>query len=204
MHLMFDALRTRLGPPPRTMDRGLESAFALAERPGWLKPTDNLALTWARHEDVLRDGRLMLGVIYVANSALWSASAPVAPGGVIFTSDRALERALGALEGAADRMFGIGYGAQRKPPPLQSDPWLRFTQDLARAELARPMNARVPPDIARGHVMFHSALMVFPASLPHGYLTGRVVPLLVLEGAPPLLVPSTLWPPELLRLWQPA
>lgn len=204
MHLMFDALRHRLGPPPRANDDALTQAFALPERPEWVKPPDNLLLTWARHYDVLRDGRVMIGAVYVANSLLWRHGCPVAPGGVVYTSDRTLERALGTLEGAAGRMYELGYGAQPEPLEPQSDPWLRYTQDLVRAEYARPMNALVPPAIAQGYAMYHATLAVFPTFLPHGYLTARVVPLLVIEGAPPLLVPSALWPPELLRLWQPA
>jgi len=196
------ALAARLGAAPREPSEELREAAHLPALPEWLEPPDALYAAVTQHDLLLAEGRLALGYLFMANSVLFEPGDSDAPAGAVYSFDPVVHRFPDKLERTGGRLFAF-HGDTGAPV---DDPWLRATEDSLRTGFERPMHERVPPEMADGHALFHTSVMVYRDHLPSGQLTDGLVPLLVApRGTEPrtaIIVPGPLWPAPWRAQWE--
>ena len=183
------ALEQRLGTAPRTVDWSLP-------KPAWWVKKDVLLGQWTHREAVIRDGRLVLADVYLANHALFLAGDQQdAPCSIVYGFDALLHRHPTWLEACGKRLNRMHAAKPGKASEMS--PWLRRVQDEVRDEMARPIHRRLPPELTRGPVVYYSSAMLFRAHLPNGNLGSdiRLLPFLVHPDLGfALQVPFEFWP----------
>ena len=195
MRRVLQAMRRTHTPEQRLRDIHLWKV----SRPAWMLPSDPLVQIYTRSSDWLAQGELTWAVVFMANEALWEPGADDHPAGVVYSFDPWFER-------RPDRMVDIG---QRIFRYHQSElrprrPWERRVYDGLKTGSERPLHEELPPSLSGGRIVYHSSTVLHRAHLPHGHLTGSVLPMLVQRHQAPRVcvpMPHALWPGELLQRW---
>lgn len=172
--------------------------WRLAPGPAWLA-SDRLNEVYRLHEQLLAEGEITWAWVVMANESAWRPGGGVVPGMVIYSFDPWFERRPSRLGPISERLL-------QQPDRPGVWPWEAQVSDWIAKELARPLDEPLPPSLALGRAVRLSTMLFFPDHLPHGYLTGGFLPVLVLrEGPsrPAMGVPSSLWPAELVERWAP-
>ena len=196
----FEACREKLGAAPRTFTRA-QNKILLAKAPTWHK-ADLLKRVVADRPLLLERGTVAPGVLIQANSHLWSPGADDSAALALWSDDARLETDLLKLRELALELVDLkgkiperdAQAAAQIAPAMM--PFARNITD----EGARPLNARLPGDWGLAGANFYlSALLVWRAHLPTHYLTGRIVPMLVLpeQTDAAMILPAMFWSDEL-------
>jgi len=196
MRRVLDRLRDAVPPVPRNPD-----GIVLPPPPDWAL-NDPLWGIWQHGADVLRRGEAVVGWIYMANDVLWRPGDDNAPGGVVYSFDRALTDVPERLAPVAHELYRYHVdSADTVPLPLAA--WERTLYDQVYSGLERPFHQRLPPSIAGSRIIYHSSVFFFREHLPTGHLTDHAVPLIVdrEETGIALIPPVEWWPGVLTSRW---
>ena len=159
--------------------------------PDWAA-RDDLSEVLARREQLMTRGQVVLSARVMANQTLYFVgSTPSASAMVVvwspdpFFEEHADELALVASEAVALKNTSPG-GDEAEAACLLTD------------EMSRPQSVPLPRSLTQGRDVFLSALLVWRAHLPCGFLSGTLLPILVLPGETraALIVPGQFWSDE--------
>lgn len=180
-----EALEKRLGPAPRSVD------WTLPKAPAWVRG-DPLKRQWRHHKTVIREGRPVMAFVYMANESLFTEGNEDLPAGVVYSFDPLLQQHPTWLEICGQRLLQMHERDEgRRASPMR--PWLRQVHDEICTGLRRPIHQRLPPELTRGPIVYHSSLLVFRSHLARGFLESMWLPLLVhQESGWVAQVPATL------------
>jgi hypothetical protein len=202
----IERMRRLIGVPGRRRPEQL-AHFALPERPGWAhaKQIGNspLALVFDHAQEVFRKGTICWGYIVVANEVLnQPGPESCSPAAVVWSVDPFVDRFPHFLAMPAQHLKQYFEVATFAPQP----PSAHFTYLHMRDWYATYGNLAVPPYLTDGRLVHLCEMPIFRAHLPKGYLTGKLMPLLVLPKsvlpAMGMAVPCAIWPEELRRAWE--
>jgi hypothetical protein len=183
--------RTALGPAPRTPSPALQRALALPPRPGWCSATEPLSLLWTHHQDLLANGVVATGWVFMANTTMFErGNRSDAPGGVVYGFDPLLDHHPGILQAIGKQLFAFFHLAS---PP--HDPAVRRVAELVRNVSERPFHLLLPGSLTNGAAVYLSTTVLFHHHLRDGFLGEQGFPFLVQPGTRrvPMLVPHTVW-----------
>ena len=141
---------------------------------------------------LLEQGRVAPGALVQANSQLWAPAMGDSAALVLWSEDARFETEPRRLLELARELYDLKNSA----PSDELKPIAHFVT----AEKSRPLNAPLPPDWGEVGARFYlSALLVWRAHLPTGFLTSSLLPLLVLpeKTDATLILPGQFWPDEL-------
>lgn len=168
--------------------------------PAWMPPHDDFRVLYRNLEQILEEGELTWGVVFMANSELWEAGEADLPMGLLYSFDPWFQRRPERLMPIAERVFA--FHESEKAPPRR--PWERAVFDSVHTGYKRIFHLELPPSLSGGRVVYESSTMAPRSYLPDGVLGDSLLPLLVQRHHPPracLPVPSFYWPTELLHRW---
>ena len=190
----------KLGPAPRTFNRA-QNKILLAKAPDWHK-SDPLKRVVSDRPLLLERGRIAAGVLIQANAYLWEPGQGDSAALALWSDDTRLETDLVKLRELALELADLkgktpdkDKEAADKIAPMMAP----FARDITN-ESARPLNLKLPDSWGlQGANFYLSALLVWRAHLPTRYLTGRVVPMLVLpeQTDATMILPAMFWCDEL-------
>ena len=192
----FEQCRELLGPAPRNFTRA-QNKVLLAKAPAWHK-SDPLSRVVKDRPLLLERGFVAPGVLIQANRLLWGAGPEDSAALALWSDDARLETDLQLLRTLALELGDLkgktpefDKEAAEKLAPAMAP----FARDITN-ESARPLNMKLPDGWGLAGANFYlSALLVWRAHLPTRYLTGRVVPMLVLPAQTDaaMILPGLFW-----------
>lgn len=165
----------------------------LPDRPDWMSKEDGLNAIWEAEQELLEEGRLAHGFVFMANSTLFEPGEGDAPAGVVYTFDPLGARFPGLLEEIGSAVYELHEPSQEQRVAIRS-PWHRHLLDMHATGFERPFHLRLPPELSSGITAYTSSVMVFREHLSSGHLQEHQVQVLVGPNAPHpcLLVPEDL------------
>jgi hypothetical protein len=202
----IERMRKLIGEPGRRRPEQL-AHFNLPVRPEWAHP-ENLgnsprALIFDHAQEVFRKGIICWGHIVIANEALYRPGTEAClPAAVVWSVDPFVDRFPHWLSVPAQHLDHYGD----EPTPAPQPPSAHCAYLHIRDMHATYENLALPPYMTEGRLVHLFEVMIFRQHLPKGYLTGKLMPLLVSTKAvlPALgmAVPCAIWPDELRRAWE--
>lgn len=207
METILESIEQQLGPAPRR-NAAVARKLRRPLPPAWLGLSsifnDRLSRLWWNQKALVRDGTVVFGYIYMANMSLFEAGSGDAPAGVVYSLDPFYRRNPGYLTELGHTLYGF-YEANQ--PVVPEGPWQRLVFESVYDGTARQFALAVPPILSGGRETYHSSIMIHRSHLPHGWMGGNLVPLLVdpipERNGKALIVPSAFWPDQLLAMWAP-
>jgi hypothetical protein len=192
MHDLLARTSERIGPAPRRIDAWSRLRMA-ASRPAWLGPLDPLWRAEAERPVLLRRGRLVKSWVVMANEFLFTPGERPSPALVVYAPHDDADGE--ALESVTATVLGL-----RRAKPVDAD-LAALAADVFDPK-ARPMARPVPPSLAEGRTLRIATVLVYRSHLPRPYLAASLLPLLVLDETPSVIVlPSQLWADDLVAAW---
>jgi hypothetical protein len=195
-------VRDRCGAPGHRKSTEL-AEIRFPPRPGWAEASNPIRALFDHQDLVLNEGKICWGYIVMANLVLYAPGPQlVSAANVVWSIDPFVDRFPFWLVRPADHLAHYHDEATRAPqPPIAHLEYLR-----TRDEHCHVSSIRLPLHMTDGRVVHVLTVLVYRDHLPKGYLTGRLVPLLVLHErhlpATGMILPSSLWPDELRRAWE--
>ena len=190
----FEICRHNLGAAPRVFGRAARREMVL-KAPSW-SASDPLGRVADAQPMLLERGRVAPAVLVQANAQLYAPGTTDSAALALWSEDARLETDLQLLRELAAQLFDYKGETPAEPVPDAMKPFANFVTK----ERARPLAEPLPTDWGlEGASFFLSALLVWRAHLPCGFLTSRVVPLLVLpsETKAAMILPGRFWADEL-------
>ncbi|MFT5456783.1 MAG: hypothetical protein ACI9K2_003271 [Myxococcota bacterium] len=170
-------------------------------QPEWAVSDGDASASWHRLPALEARAEVWWGHVLMANEALWQPGAGIAPGSILLSFDRYVQRNprwYGDL--AATRCWRL-RGEEPAPPGLQSHV-ARMVDDVAREP-----RWRLPVGLSEGRAVYDCWVMIRRIDLPTGILRHHRVPVLACRDASPpdaVILPLHYWPTALRRLWEDA
>lgn len=185
--MALDQTRALLGTSlPRSFS---EDKLALYPPPPDWAARDELREVLSWRERLLLRGQVVLSARVMANRSLYFVgSTPSASAmDVVWSADPFFEEHADELAIVAREVAAL----KNLSPNNENAEIARFVTE----EMSRPQSVALPPSLSEGREMFLSALIVWRAHLPLGFLSGTFLPLLVLPGETlaALIVPGRFW-----------
>jgi hypothetical protein len=197
----IDRLREHLGAPGRR-DPQFLSTLALRERPAWAVAGPIRAL-FDHQRDLLAQGSVCWAYLVMANMVLWRPGPePYAAADVVWSEDPFVDRFPYWLSRPAMHLRHYHEEATGSPnPPLAYREYLQI-----RDETMHVSHSLLPPHMTEGRAVYSQTVLLVRAHLPQKQLTGRLFPLLQLRAPnvtpTAMVLPSSLWPTEVRRVWE--
>jgi hypothetical protein len=189
------ACRDAIGDPPRTIAEE-HLAYLLPAPPDWLDPSDPFTYYFEDRMRILRDGRVVWGVIVQANNLLFAPGAQDHPADVLYAPDPDQVQDPDTLLVVSERLFTL------KETTPDDAHLARFAHHLTD-ERKRDFAMSVPEWLSAGVQMEMSAAMLHRTHLPSGFLRRGTFPLLVVSNPRLVMVlPQRYWPAGLLEWWE--
>ena len=160
----------------------------------------NDEITRSHLAPVLENGRVVWSCFVKANRDLYSEGRSGSLGYLVFNPHGDFDDHPLHLEMIADRLAGLRYTSLNS---LEEPILARFIA-LLDDDVAHISNERVPSHWADGYEIFYDRVYAFRSSFPDGFLGPRLQPLVIWPERRPdaCLLPTALWPPELLEAHQ--
>ena len=190
----FEICRRNLGAAPRAFSRAQRKELIL-KAPAW-SASDPLSRVTDAQTLLLEQGRIVPAVLVQANANLWAPREGDSAALALWSQDARLETDIATLRGLADEIYDLKGDNPKEPVPDE----LKTIAQFVTQEKARPLSEPLPAGWGlEGAEFFLSALLVWRAHLPVGFLTSRVLPLLVLPGQikVAMILPGRFWSEEL-------
>lgn len=168
-----------------------------ATKPEWLRRRDPLREVFAQQELLLNHGKIVWGSVVQASKPLYEAGQEDLPAQVVFSEYPMFERHPQELSKIADCLYEL-KGMQTDNKEIA-----RFAEMMSNG-LDRVFSAALPKAITRqnGFDVYTSVLMVFRKHLPQGVLHNGVLPLLIHQSTPVVMIlPQVFWPEALRQAW---
>jgi hypothetical protein len=163
--------------------------------PPFLRAADPLNEIYRQLEKLLLDGEVVWGALVQANNLLFKAGPHDHPALTVYAADRSFDYRPSDLQAMARRLF-------RLKNTTTADRAERRLADAITDEMERGMGWMVPKSLTGGHEILSTTFMVFRSHLPGRRLQSSLFPLLIhADTQAVLIVPSTYWPPGLVRHW---
>jgi hypothetical protein len=187
-------IRAKLGPPPRRV--GLLTRWKFQQLPPkWMAPSDQLQTVHRNRIPLLQRGKVVWGSIVQANNLLFSPGPLTHPALIAFATSDAFDAEPQRLRDISGWVFSLKHTTPSDPLELKLAQLV--TDELDRGGFV------VPGDLIGGVEIRGSALLVYREHIPGGFLRSGILPLLISDSIPAvMIVPSEYWPPELVALWQ--
>lgn len=184
----------RYGTAPRELSFLSRLLFPRVQRPAWLRSSDGLCQLFRHQEKLIAHGIVHLGALVQANEALFNPGPHDLPGELLICLNENLDP-----DFVSQIAYAV-YGLKGQPRP---DPdGARLSHYLAD-ELIRVYGYPVPPDITGGLTAHCSTTVFRRRSLPDGYLSGRLFPILVHpETFHATVLPHRYWSPEAREVYE--
>ncbi|MDR1935611.1 MAG: hypothetical protein LBS49_08540, partial [Candidatus Accumulibacter sp.] len=162
--------------------------------------SDPLGKTIANFPALLREGRVVWGVLAQDNDDLFKPGANDLPAEIVYSVD-------GSMSPDDLAPMASVLSQQHKPVLPQDNDALKKLNTLIQHAFGQSVPARsvsLPYDMRLHNTLRTSRLWVVRGHLPYGYLASSVLPLLVSDRYPGqvMIVPATAWPPALLASWK--
>lgn len=188
----FEVCRHKLGPAPRVL-KGAQRKTLLLKAPPW-SAQDALARVTQSQQMLLEQGRVASAALVQANAQLWAPNQSDSAALALWSEDARFETDTSRLRELALEVYDL------KGQELAEDDPLQPIAHYVTAESSRPLNAPLPAGWGEANARFYlSALLVWRAHLPCGFLTSTVLPMLVLPEKTDavMILPAEFWADEL-------
>jgi hypothetical protein len=165
------------------------------QRPAGIQK-DQINLFFQKKNDLLKRGHIVWGQVVQANQLLFYPGMDNAPADVLFCPNPHSQNNPEALASIADRLYEI-KGSQPDDPELAK---------LAAAitdESGRHFGLSIPQSLSPDFPTETSVIYIVRKHLPNGYLTQKVLPLLIYPEQPRIVMvlPCRYWPVEMEDWW---
>jgi hypothetical protein len=175
---------------------------ALLVKPPRAIASGSLGKTIANFPALLREGRVVWGVLAQDNDELFKPGVNDLPAEIVYSTD-------GSISPDNLAPMASSLAQHRKPVLSQDNDTLKKLDALIKGAFKQSIPAwsvSLPYDVPE-HLLSTqriASLWVVRNHLPYGYLASSVLPLLVSDRYPGqvMIVPATAWPPALLALWK--
>lgn len=186
MESLLSACRENFGPPPRRIP-WLERPYLHARAPQWAAHDDLRRVIRDRNR-LLTQGRIVLGAVVEANTALYRPGKQNLPALAIWSDDPFYEAKPCRLRELGRELFAM------KGQHTRGD--LAETARLLTSARLRPLGYKLPDSFGDGKALWLTTLLVFREHLPCGFLNSKLLPLLVCPEETPaaLILPGKYWP----------
>jgi hypothetical protein len=164
-------------------------------RPAWVKK-DRLNLFFQNRQDLLKRGRLVWGRLVQANQYLFYPGVDDSPAEVLFYPDAPADFNPELLNPIAQRFTNL-KGSQ------PDDPELATLAASLTDEYDRHFGLAMPDSLSPDFPTEASVIYVVRKYLPNGYLSQKILPLLIYPEQPRLVMtlPCRYWPVEMEDWW---
>jgi hypothetical protein len=203
----IERVRKLNGAPHRRRPEQL-ARFNLPARPEWanregLGNYHPIRLIFDNSQALFAGGTICWGYVVMANTVLFrSGPEPCSAAAVVWSADPFVDRFPHWLAGPASHLGHYNTESTPAPqPPTAHYLYLRMRDHFVHGD-----GIPLPPYMTEGRLVHLLAVPIFREHLPKGYLTGQLMPLLVLPRthlpAMGMVLPCAVWPEELRRAWE--
>jgi Fe-S cluster assembly iron-binding protein IscA len=149
------------------------------------------------HDRLFADGTVTWAGMVMANTGLLKPGKRDLPAAVVYSTE-------GALDAAPDELIKIAVRCWSLKDTTPTDPRLTAFAAEVTDETARDGDVLVPPTLTGGRRIQYATLYVPRHRLPTGYLTDRILPVIVNPSRPAqvMLLPLEFWSPALVTRWR--
>jgi hypothetical protein len=210
---MISSIRQFIGKPGERSRVAMRNVN-IPRKPGWVTVSkwtglfsrklvnDPVRNIFEYSELLLQHGRVCWGHSVIANTEMFEPGAEDCPGVFVYSDDPFVDRFPGWLGRPASHLQYYHSDETRAPnPPRCYEHYLAIRDEMNYQE-----NTQLSPVLTENRVVYYVSVLIFREHLPHGYLTGHLVPMLTLnrEGYPKMamILPCQLWPDELRDEWE--
>lgn len=194
MHSLINECRAHFGTAPRRFG-WRERQFLKPAAPPWVAK-DPLKRVMKDRDLLLREGRVVLGALVMANSALYHPGPHDLPAFALWSEDVFFEENPQRLREVALAIYAL------KDKAAEGD-WAEITR-LVNDDFSRPLSHLLPASFVAAQELedrklFLSAPLLFRRHLPSGVLGSTLLPFLVLPEQTPsvVMLPGKFWPDAL-------
>ena len=184
----FEESRQKLGAAPRALSRAQRKEL-LRKAPPW-SVGDALSRVTDSQRLLLEEGRIAPAALVQANSQLWAPDQSDSAALCLWSEHARFESDSRRLRELALSIFDL-----KDTQPEDDDP-LKPIAHAVTAESSRPLNVPLPENWGEENIKFYlSALLVWRAHLPCGFLTSTILPVLVLpeKTDATMILPGQFW-----------
>ncbi len=191
--------------------RPLPATHFLGDKPVFVKRNrkEPLRALWPHLEDTVRNGRLALARVVLANDMLWNKGSRAAPAEIVYSFERDVWLDPTLLTTVQERLNEL-YDA-KTPAQLAEltalgtarPDTLHLAHDI-QDDYSRTFHVPVPAHLTGGRRLYRGTPLIFPRLLPAPLLLGKLLPVLVLPHPPHhcVVVPAALWAPTWRERWE--
>lgn len=194
MSVVLEAIRARIGPPPRNVPPQ-DRAIFMPRPPVWLRRRDPLRLYYRSQEMLLTEGVVVWGAFVHADLHAFEPGPCDVPGLVIHPTDPRITIDPDELAAIAQDYYDF-----RKADITEGN--RDFIASMITAPI-RILDEEVPASIAKRLPLRATSTMIRRAFLPAGILAESCVPLLIHPRTKfVMIVPSRAWPVDFAKSWR--
>ena len=210
---MISSIRTFVGKPGHRSSVALRN-ISIPKPPSWMelsrmsdifrpnKTYNPLQNIFTNSDVLLAHGRISWGYLVMANTLMFELGDDDHPGVFVYSHDPFVDRYPRWLSRPASHISY--YHNEETPAPNPPSCYQHYIS--IRDEVHYQTNQQLPLVMTDNRVVHYASIIIFRQHLPHGHLTGKLVPMLTLdtENHPKMamILPCQLWPDDLLADWE--